>query len=95
MSISIHNITTNSGRLDARSWKELAPFLTDEQLEEVDSIGYTGKTKDGKETTLLDYLNSLDENSEYDIKQTKYDNGDFTQKYMIARCVHTKKSVTV
>lgn len=43
------------------------PFLTDEQLKEFNSIGYSGKTTDGKKTTRIEYLNSLEQGTQYDL----------------------------
>lgn len=52
--IKTFHITTGMGE-----YHGTLPFLSDAELEEFNSIGYSGKNLDGEKTTRLDYLNSL------------------------------------
>jgi len=79
--ISTYNITTGMGSYNATMDGKL-PFLTDNQLKEFNSIGYSGKTLDGKKMCRSEYLNSLG-NGEYDVTQTKFDNGSFQEEFTI------------
>lgn len=58
-------------------------FLSDKEKEEFDEIGYTGKLNDVK-ISRTEYLNSLNKGT-FDIVQTKFDNGDFQESFIISR----------
>jgi len=58
------------------------PFLTEDERAEFDSIGYSGKTRDGRKCSRLEFLNSLGR-GEFSIQQTRFDNGDFTEEFTI------------
>lgn len=58
------------------------PFLSESQMKEFNSIGYSGKTVDGKKMTRIEYLTSLNI-GEFLINQTKWDHGDFTEEFII------------
>jgi hypothetical protein len=75
--ISTYHITTGMG-----TCFDKLPFLTDNEHKEFNSIGYSGKTLDGKRTTRLDYLNRLGK-GEFDVTQTKYDDGSFEERFTI------------
>lgn len=78
--VTTHPITTGCGRPnDPKS----LPFLTEEELEEFDSIGYSGKTTNGVKMSWHEYLDSLGK-GQFSIAQTKFDNGDCIEKYVIA-----------
>lgn len=57
------------------------PFLTNEQMDNLNKIGYTGKLNDVK-TSRSEYLNSL-KIGKFSIFQTKFDNGDYSESFRI------------
>ena len=61
-------------------------FLSDQEKKDLDQIGYSGKLN-GKQTSRTEYLNSLGK-GEFSLLQTKWDNGDFSEKFVLSR--HTK-----
>lgn len=69
--------------------REKLPFLSEEEMKELDSIGYSGKTTKGERMSRVGYLNSLNK-GEFDIKQTKHDNGDFLEEFIIVRVSNEK-----
>ena len=86
MQIIDYHFETSSGMIIG--YNRLRDFLTKEQITELDSIGYRGKTTDDKETTRTQYLNSLFPNKEYfHIIQTKFDNGNFQEKFILVRVI--------
>ena len=60
---------------------EKLPFLNEKELEEFNEIGYTGKLE-GIKTTREVYPNSLGKGT-FKVIQTKFDTGDFTEKFLI------------
>ncbi len=58
-------------------------FLTEQEKKEFDEIGYMGKLN-GKPITRTQYLNSLGK-GEFHLLQTKWDNGDFHEKFVLTR----------
>lgn len=66
-------------------WDYELPYLTPEQNDELNLIGYSGKNSKGEKTRRLDYLNSLGI-GEFDITQTEWDNGDFCEAFIVVRC---------
>jgi hypothetical protein len=58
------------------------PFLNDAELEEFNSIGYSGKTTKGEKISLEDYLNSLNK-GEFQVTQTKFGDDDWIDNYTI------------
>jgi hypothetical protein len=77
--IQKHTIETGSGKCFDRT---KLPFLTDEQFTEFNNIGYSGKISNGTRTTREEYLNTLGI-GEFSVEQTKYDNGDFSEAFLI------------
>lgn len=77
--IDIHNIQTATGQCTKK-----IPFLSDIENAEFDSIGYSGLTTDGKRITRSEFLNSLGK-GEFKVQQTKFDNGDFIEEFIIVR----------
>lgn len=75
--ISTYTITTGLGKCFDK-----LPFLTEKEHEEFNSIGCSGKTLDGKKTTRMNYLNELGK-GEFDVTQTKFDNGSFEERFII------------
>lgn len=65
-------------------------FLTDGQMEELNTIGYTGHNSFGRETSREIYLNSLGIGV-FKIVKTKSDTGDFCESFMIIRYVEETK----
>lgn len=59
-------------------------FLSENEKDEMDTIGYTGKNHAGKKISFENYLNSLNK-GDFTVRQTKFDNGDFSEEYTIAR----------
>jgi len=80
----IYDIDTNSGKC-----VRPLPFLTENEQENFDSIGYSGKTLDGKKMSRSEYLNSLNKGN-YSIIQTKFDHGDFSESFTIVKVVEKK-----
>lgn len=80
--INIKKITTCMGKIT--SFGEQLDYLTEEEKNELDVIGYTGKNSKGEMTSRKVYLNSLGK-GEFKIEQTKYDNGDFIEKFIVVR----------
>lgn len=58
------------------------PFLSEKELEEFNSIGYSGEDTKGIKITREDYLNSLNK-GEFQVIQTKFDDGSFEEKFTI------------
>ena len=74
---------TGVGRFD-RNRDSIFSCLTNTEFEELNTIGYTGKNSAGKKTSRAEFLNSLSK-GEWNLTQTKFDNGDFTEKFAVAR----------
>ena len=64
---------------------EKLPFLTDKQQGTLNLIGYSGKLGEVK-TSREQYLNSLNIGT-FKVEQTKFDNGDFKEKFDITRVI--------
>lgn len=62
-------------------------FLTEEQLKEFNSIGYSGKTTDNRPMGRVDYLNSLFPNEQFTLLKTRSDNGDFSEDWVLTRVI--------
>lgn len=60
------------------------PFLSDKEMTELNSIGYSGTTSSGKRITREEYLNSLGKGT-FRVVRTKSDSGDFTEEFTIIR----------
>ncbi len=56
--------------------------LSNEEFDELNKIGYSGKTSDGKRISRADYLNTLGK-GEWSFLQTKGDSGDFTEMWVV------------
>jgi hypothetical protein len=82
MSIEIYNIETCMGKL---YYSDL-PFLSKEEKEEFNKIGSTGKNSNGEKSGYLSFLNGLGK-GEFAIQMTKWDDGDFSEKYIIVRVI--------
>lgn len=82
--IQTYHIETGMGRCF-----ENLPFLTKEEMDNFNSIGYSRKTLAGVEMTYTQYLNSLDK-GEFQVEQTKFDNGSFVERYTIIRVTTDK-----
>lgn len=80
--ISTYNITTGMGRVLYTGDHPLY-FLSDKEKEEFDEIGYTGKLN-GEKMCYRKYLKSL-KKGEFKVLQTKFDNGDFSEEFLIIR----------
>lgn len=76
-------LTTSMGSL-YKLGSNLQTILTEEEVAELDVIGFTGKTSKGEKSSFEQYLNSLGK-GEFSVKQVKFDDGSFTEKYEIAR----------
>jgi hypothetical protein len=80
MDIRNFNIRTGMGTLDRFSTEILLNYLTEEEIAEVDSIGYRGKKLDGTKVSVQDYLNSLDKGT-WKVVWQGGDRGEFTDFY--------------
>ena len=61
------------------------PFLSADELSNLQSIGYTGKDNTGKKIGYIEYLNSLRPNEmQFNRFQTKWDSGDFSEAFVMA-----------
>ena len=78
-------IDTGSGRVYEGdfSYVKLSEFLTKQEIENFNTIGYTGKLH-GKKTTYEKYLNSLGKGL-FSVKLTRMDTGDFCESWSIVR----------
>lgn len=85
---AIYNVTTGMGRADRSS----VPFLTDQQFEDFNTIGYTGRLR-GKKISREKYLNSLG-TGVYTVKQVRFDDGSFTEEFVIARVAPSELPTT-
>ena len=75
--IDTYHITTGMGKYLGE-----LPFLTKAELEEFNSIGYSGKTHEGLSISREDYLNCLGK-GEFQVTQTKFDDGSFKEAFTI------------
>ncbi|HRV76450.1 MAG: hypothetical protein KDH96_04720 [Candidatus Riesia sp.] len=80
MNLSTHRVSTALGKVSTG----VLPFLSEEELEELNTIGYTGKNSKGVKTNRQQYLNTLNKGV-FLVEQTKFDNGDFTEEFLITR----------
>lgn len=78
--IENYNIKTAMGKLNIGK----LPFLTEKELSEFNTIGYTGRDSSGKVQSYESYLNGLGK-GEFKVEKTKRDNGDFTEGFNITR----------
>lgn len=76
-------LTTSMGSLN-KHISNLQNILTEEEVAELDIIGFTGKNSKGEKSSFEKYLNSLGK-GEFDVQQIKFDNGSFTEEYKISR----------
>jgi hypothetical protein len=60
--------------------------LSAEERAELDKIGYTGKNSAGEKMHWSAYLNSLGK-GHFSVEQTKFDNGDFTEKFTVTHTI--------
>lgn len=84
MEILTYRIQTCMGQL-TRFGQQLG-FLTDKELLEFNTIGYTGKNSKGEKIYRGDYLNSLGK-GQFRIDQIKFDSGDFTEEFNVIRVI--------
>lgn len=78
-----YDIRTSLGKID----NELElDFLNENQINELNSIGYSGKNTKGEKISRIEYLNSLNK-GEFTIKQLEFDNGTFRERYLITRYI--------
>lgn len=82
MNIQTKHIQTCMGKITA--FADQLNYLTTDEIEEFNKIGYTGKNSKGVKTNFSEYLNSINK-GEFDVSQTKWDNGDFSEEYTIVR----------
>ena len=83
LKIEIIEIETCMGKVTINSEEKLK-FLTDKEIEVLNEIGYTGKSKNGKFKNFESYLNSLHK-GKFEVRQTKFDDGEFSESYEILR----------
>jgi hypothetical protein len=85
MALETFTIETSMGKVSTFFGHPLH-FLSDQEKENLDEIGYSGKLN-GVKTSRSEYLNSLGK-GEFSISRTKSDNGDFSEAFIVSR--HTK-----
>lgn len=83
-----YKIVTAMGKVS--SFGDKLDFLTEKEAKELDVIGYTGKNSNGTKVSREKFLNALDKGT-FDVEQTKRDNGDFSEEFLITRVI-TKES---
>ena len=84
MKIETYRIKTSSGFV--KPWGDQLNFLTENEKNEFDLIGYAGCNVNGEHISRTDYLNSLNK-GEFQVEQTKCDNGDFSEEFDIVRVI--------
>ena len=82
MSINIFNrVKTCMSRLTSNS----LPFLSKEEIEEFNIVGYTGKDSKGEKSSYEKYLNSLGK-GKFAVDQLKFDtDGSFNEEFTIVQ----------
>ena len=85
MAVETYTFETSSGSVRTYFGHPLK-FLSEQEKKDFDEIGYTGKLN-GVETSRTEYLNSLGK-GEFSILQIKWDNGDFTEKFVLSRATN-------
>ena len=89
MVITTRTLTTSMGKVNDPFPLD---FLTTEQREEFDTIGYTGKNSNGVKMGWVEYLNSLNPKQEkFAMHQIKWDNGNFQEKFILVRVIIAQK----
>ena len=81
--VTSYHIQTCMGKLTP--FGDKLPFLKESELEEFNLIGSSGKSSSGEKTNWMEYLSSIRPKDGFSIVQTKFDNGDFTEKYIITK----------
>jgi hypothetical protein len=76
------SIKTCMGQLTSNS----LPFLSEKEIEEFNTVGYTGKNSKGEKSSYEDYLNSLGK-GEFAVTMTKFDDGSFHEEFTIVQVV--------
>lgn len=89
MKPEIYRIETSMGKINSYLTHPLT-FLSPEEQMEFDNIGYSGKKFDGVEISRDAYLNSLGK-GHFTVKQVKFDKGDFSEEFIIARVVEVNE----
>jgi Ni,Fe-hydrogenase III large subunit len=90
MQILNYHIQTSMGKVTP--YKDTLDFLTKEQSEELDVIGYTGKSSNGVKMCRVEFLNSLDSKEQFGLKQIKFDKGDFIEEFIVTRVIILQKN---
>lgn len=81
--IETYKVSTCMGKIDNSQFSDTLPFLSNEELEALNEIGYTGKLN-SERISRVEYLNSLGK-GQFLIEQTKSDEGDFCEEFTITR----------
>lgn len=88
----IFRISTAMGKVCCMNGKHPLYFLSKEEQEELDTIGYTGgKNSKGEKTNRESYLNSLDKGA-FAVICVRGDNGDFSEDFIISRVVEAENN---
>lgn len=85
--IKTYSIQTGMGQI----MNGTLDFLSGDEIDNMNLIGYSGKL-DGVKISREEYLNSLDK-GEFKVEQTKYDNGDFSESFLIIRVTKIEEMV--
>jgi len=85
MAVETYTFETSMGSVRANFGHPLH-FLSEQEKKDFDEIGYRRKLN-GVEISRTEYLNSLGK-GEFSLSQTKWDNGDFTEKFVLSRATN-------
>ena len=84
-----YTVRTVKGKLKNPD-RQLTSFLSKDEIDEFNLIGYTGHNSSNERTNVEDYLNSLGKGL-FNVNKLEYGKGDFTETLSITR-VYEKTS---
>jgi hypothetical protein len=62
------------------------PFLSKEEIEEFNTVGYSGKNSKGEKSSYEEYLNSIGK-GEFAVSMTKFDDVSFHEEFTVVQVV--------
>lgn len=78
--ISKYLITTYSGK--SNDWNKLR-FLSEKHIKELNFIGYSGETSDGRRISRQEYLENEFTEFQFNLECLKMDSGDFSAEFLL------------
>jgi len=88
MIIENFRISTSLGHVNGKT----LDFLSEEELNEFNRIGHSGKNSQGVKMGRVEYLNSLRPKEEqFQLTKIKWDNGDFQEEFILTRVTIPQK----